>query len=424
MKQPTAALCAILATLPLSALAQASPQTRSTDGAPPNASFASARVPNAAPQGAHTETPTANAETQIASAPPIADSGTRSTLRPISAATAATHDRRSQAIALGTPFERAQKAAQSGDFETAARLFDEARDSDETESDRLRAEIELAHALLALGLFDAATRRYDFVIRAGPNHPAYTEAIAGLLEVNALTGEDVLVGAILDREYGDAFARLTPAELDRVNTIVGVMSLRAGRLDEARAFFDSVSPTAVDGRRVDYLAGVLAARTGSPEVALALFERAIAPADASPTLPPDAPSAAFATSSALPLIVIPAIDSKSDTASSALLFKCLRSSVMRPRFTSGRPRNRTLPCKEPDSPKFKFPTFTLRSETYPDTLACTSVAVSCQGKRRGAKCAISSVEIALAVTSPSNLTLWIKSLYSDQLSPKRAKSAK
>lgn len=296
MKQPTAALCAILATLPLSALAQASPQTRSTDGAPPNASFASARVPNAAPQGAHTETPTANAETQIASAPPIADSGTRSTLRPVTAAPP--HDRRSQAVVLGTPFARAQKAAQNGDFETAARLFAEVRDSDETESDRLRAEIELAHALLALGLFDAATRRYDFVIRAGPNHPAYTEAIAGLLEVNALTGEDVLVGAILDREYGDAFARLTPAELDRVNTIVGVMSLRAGRLDEARAFFDSVSPTAVDGRRVDYLAGVLAARTGSPEVALALFERAIAPADASPTQPPDAPSAAFATSAA------------------------------------------------------------------------------------------------------------------------------
>ncbi len=291
MKQPTAVLCALLAALPITGLAQVSTAPPGTQSGAPNAPSASAWTPNAGEQSA-------NAEIQRASEQAIASSGTRSTLRPISAATAATHDRRSQAIALGTPFERAQKAAQSGDFETAARLFDEVRDSDETEANRLRAEIELAHALLALGLFDAATRRYDFVIRAGPNHPAYTEAIAGLLEVNALTGEDVFVGAILDREYGDAFARLTPAELDRVNTIIGTMSLRAGRFDEARAFFDSVSPTAIDGRRVDYLAGVLAARTGSPEVALALFERAITPAVAPPSQVADAPSAAFATPAA------------------------------------------------------------------------------------------------------------------------------
>ena len=291
MKQPTAVLCALLAALPITGLAQVSTAPPGTQSGAPNAPSASARTPNAGEQSA-------NAEIQRASEQAIVSSGTRSTLRPISAATAATHDRRSQAIALGTPFERAQKAAQSGDFETAARLFDEVRDSDETEANRLRAEIELAHALLALGLFDAATRRYDFVIRAGPNHPAYTEAIAGLLEVNALTGEDVFVGAILDREYGDAFARLTPAELDRVNTIIGTMSLRAGRFDEARAFFDSVSPTAIDGRRVDYLAGVLAARTGSPEVALALFERAITPAVAPPSQVADAPSAAFATPAA------------------------------------------------------------------------------------------------------------------------------
>lgn len=219
----------------------------------------------------------------------------RTALRP---ATAGSAEGRGRVAAEASIFARAQAATIGGDFALAARLFAEVGESDATESERLRAEIELAHALLALGLFDAATRRYDFVLRAGPNHPAYTEAIEGLLEVNLLTGDDVLVGAILDREYGEAFARLAPALLDRVNALIGTMSLRAGRLEEARAFYDSVSPTARDARRVDYLAGLLAARTGTPELALDLFERARRPQEVATASVDEVISTAFTSATA------------------------------------------------------------------------------------------------------------------------------
>lgn len=204
---------------------------------------------------------------------------------------------RRRTIAEASALARAQAAAAGGDFALAARLFAEAAEGSAAEGERLRAEIDLAHCLLALGLFDAATRQYDFVLRAGPNHPAYGEAVEGLLEVHDLTGEDVLIGAILDREYGEAFARLAPDLLDRINAIVGTMSLRAGRLEEARAFFDAVAPTARQARQIDYLAGLLAARTGAPEQALELFGRAQKPRP-SAAQPGEALPATFASATA------------------------------------------------------------------------------------------------------------------------------
>lgn len=265
MKKPCVALAVALLTCPLTSAVQAA----------------------ADPGSAATSAPAAVPRAELSQA--------RAVLRPSNSAAAG---KRSRANSEATAFVRAQAAAAEGDFALAARLFAEVEDSAAPEPERLRAEVELAHCLLALGFFDAATRRYDFVLRAGPHHPAYAEAVEGLLEINALTGDDVLVGAILDREYGEAFARLSADLLDRINALIGTMSLRAGRLDEARAFFDSVSPMARDARRVDYLAGLLAARSGAPEVALELFGRAIKPLKAPVPEPGEASLTAFASATA------------------------------------------------------------------------------------------------------------------------------
>lgn len=179
-------------------------------------------------------------------------------------------------------FREANEAAARRDFASAAALFHEAQEPPTGEIDldawegeaKLRSEVELAHSLLALGLFDAAIHQYDYVLSAGPNHPAYVEAAEGVLLAADLGGSDVLASAILDREYGEPFARLPPHLLDRLNLAMGILSQRGGKPQDADGFLSAIPDTSPLFPQAAYLRGVGAARQGKHEVSLGHFTQA------------------------------------------------------------------------------------------------------------------------------------------------------
>lgn len=167
---------------------------------------------------------------------------------------------------------RAFQALRDRDFEGAAVLFADLEKSAPTEELRLDSELALAESCFKRGLYNSALRQYSYVVKAGPRHPHYLEAVEGIVSVSEALHEDFITGAILDREYSDEFARLPEAVLSKVNYIVGVVSYRKDKRDDAAAFLSAVPRDSSSYARARYLAGVVFARVPQNEKALEAFQ--------------------------------------------------------------------------------------------------------------------------------------------------------
>lgn len=168
---------------------------------------------------------------------------------------------------------KAVQAYNDGDFETAAFLFADLADNAQSEEIRLKAEYYLAQSFFKRGLFNAALRQYIYVIKAGPNHPHYLKAIEGIVGVSEALHEDFFTGTILDKEYNDEFAKLPLETLNKINYIVGMVSYRKNKLEEATGFLGPVPQDSSYFARAQYLQGIIHNRNGKPEEAIAAFDQ-------------------------------------------------------------------------------------------------------------------------------------------------------
>jgi hypothetical protein len=166
---------------------------------------------------------------------------------------------------------KAVQAYNEGDFETAAFLFADLADNATSEEIRLRSEYYLAQSFFKRGLYNAALRQYSFVIKAGPNHPHYLKAIEGVVNVSEVLHEDFITGTLLDKEYNDEFAKLPIEVLNKTNYIVGMVSYRKNKREEAMSFFGTVPPDSSYFARARYMTGIIAARNGENQAALEAF---------------------------------------------------------------------------------------------------------------------------------------------------------
>lgn len=166
---------------------------------------------------------------------------------------------------------KAVQAYNEGDYETAAFLFADLADNATSEEIRLRSEYYLAQSFFKRGLYDAALRQYSFVVKAGPNHPHYLRSIEGIVNVSEVLHEDFITGTLLDKEYNDEFAKLPIEVLNKINYIVGIVSYRKNKRDEAMSFFASVPPDSTYFARARYMQGILAARNGDFQKAFEAF---------------------------------------------------------------------------------------------------------------------------------------------------------
>lgn len=166
---------------------------------------------------------------------------------------------------------QAVQAYDLGDYETAAFLFADLAEHATSEEIRLRSEYYLAQSLLKRGLYDAALQQFSYVIKAGPNHPHYLRAVEGVVVVSEALQEDFITGTLLDKEYNDEFAKLPIEALNKINYVVGMVSYRKNKREEAMSFFVAVPPDSSYFARARYMQGILAARDAKSQEALEAF---------------------------------------------------------------------------------------------------------------------------------------------------------
>lgn len=170
---------------------------------------------------------------------------------------------------------RAVQAYNDGDYESAAFLFADLADNAQAEEIRLKAEYYLAQSFFKRGLYNAALRQYSYVAKAGPNHPHYLKAIEGIVAVSEALDEDFITGGVLDKEYNDEFAKLPIEVLNKINFIVGMVSYRKNKRDDAVSFLGSVPADSSYHARARYLSGIILTRNGEPEKAIEAFQEVL-----------------------------------------------------------------------------------------------------------------------------------------------------
>ncbi len=170
---------------------------------------------------------------------------------------------------------KAVAAYNDGDFETAAVLFADLADNAQSEEIRLKSEYYLAQSYLKAGLYNAALRQFSYVMKAGPNHPNYLKAVEGIVAVSEALNENFITGTVLDREYNDEFAKLPIEVLNKINYIVGIVSNRKNKRDDAVSFLGSVPSDSSYFARARYLLGVIQARQGENDKAVDSFSEVL-----------------------------------------------------------------------------------------------------------------------------------------------------
>ncbi|MFN7131793.1 MAG: tetratricopeptide repeat protein [Myxococcales bacterium] len=170
---------------------------------------------------------------------------------------------------------KALQAYNDGDYETSAFLLYDLAENAAAEEVRLKSEYYLAQSYFKKGLYNAALRQYSYVMQAGPNHPYYFKSVEGIINISEVLREDFITGALLDKEYNDDFIKLGDDYLAKVNYIVGVVSYRKNKLksdDGAIPFLNLVTADSSYYARARYLLGVIYARNGENDKAIASFE--------------------------------------------------------------------------------------------------------------------------------------------------------
>ena len=154
------------------------------------------------------------------------------------------------------------KAYNEGQFDRAAVILYDFIQQNSQDANRAKAEFYLGQTLEKMGLYQSALFYYGSILQEGPAHPFYTSAAQGLVDVSEALEDDIIVPAILNREYSDEFQRLKPEYLHKVNYLVGVVTYRAGQLDDSEAFLGVVPADSSYYARARYLLGIVTIQKG------------------------------------------------------------------------------------------------------------------------------------------------------------------
>lgn len=142
--------------------------------------------------------------------------------------------------------DRAVRAYNADDYETAAFLFHDVKENARKADDRIKAEYYLGHALYKGGYYLPAFQFYGEVFTAGASHPYFLKATRGLLNVARAIRDDARVPELVSQGYGNAFAQLDAASLNTINYMIGVIAQRQGNYVEAKQFLGAVTDRSDD----------------------------------------------------------------------------------------------------------------------------------------------------------------------------------
>jgi len=137
---------------------------------------------------------------------------------------------------------------------------------------RDQAQIYLAETLKKLELYVPSLFYYQDLLKAGRANRFYLHALQGLLDLQDDLHDQVFIPILIDGAFDPAgFGQLDPAHIAHINYLVGELSFRRGKNDDAKLFLDYVAPTSPHYAKARYLLGILAVRQNKSEDALAIF---------------------------------------------------------------------------------------------------------------------------------------------------------
>jgi tetratricopeptide (TPR) repeat protein len=146
--------------------------------------------------------------------------------------------------------------------DAAPRFFELSSNATDTDV-RAKSQYYLAQTFTRKGMPVSALVTYAQIVNAGPSHPSYLQALEGLVDVQQKLNEQNLVSNILDKAYTpevrDKWVTLPKEVLARVNYMVGTISQRRGRFEEARSLLEAVPADSRVYAKARYLLGIVLA---------------------------------------------------------------------------------------------------------------------------------------------------------------------
>ncbi len=188
-------------------------------------------------------------------------------------------------------YNRALSAYNGGSFEDSARLFFDVSNTTTDAELKNKADYYLASSFKRLNLPFTAFIYFTPIVQAGPQHPFHLKSVEALLELQEILKDDFLIPSTLNNfydRYADAWATLPLEVLARINYLIGRISHRKGKLEEAQQFLEAVPTTSAFYAKSQYLLGITladprfpasdeAGRARNAEAAIAVFEGVLKP---------------------------------------------------------------------------------------------------------------------------------------------------
>ena len=156
-------------------------------------------------------------------------------------------------------YNKALSAYNGNNFDEAAKLFYEVNNSTSDNDLRLKSEYYLASSCQRQNLPFTAFVYFAPIVKAGPQHPFHLKAVEALIAVQDSLNDDFLIPSLLNNLYdrnADAWATLPLEVLARINYLIGRISHRKAKLDEAKQFLEAVPDTSQVYAKAQYLMGV------------------------------------------------------------------------------------------------------------------------------------------------------------------------
>ena len=169
--------------------------------------------------------------------------------------------------------DEALKLYKKQDLKEAAIAFFDVLQNDANPDHRDQAEIYLAETLRKDGLLLPALFYYQDLFGAGRANRYYLNAVEGLLLVQKELHDPLWVPTLINEKLDpEGFGQLDPDKIAQINYLVGEVSFRQRKNQDARAFLEFVPPESPLHPKARYLLGILAIRTGDTEAAQGHFK--------------------------------------------------------------------------------------------------------------------------------------------------------
>ncbi len=183
-------------------------------------------------------------------------------------------------------YNKALSAYNGGQFEDSARLFFDVSNTTTDADLKNKADYYLASSFQRLNLPFTAFIYFTPIVQAGPQHPFHMKSVEALIALQEVLSDDFLIPSTVNNlydRYADAWATLPLEVLARINYLIGRISHRKGKLDEAKQFLEAVPDTSAFYAKAQYMLGITLAdprfpaadeleRSKNLEAAISVFE--------------------------------------------------------------------------------------------------------------------------------------------------------